>query len=85
MSGVHKLTLQVRAPRGNFPGQVDISYWCIADQHVVLCNENGRPIGAEKRLIGPGDDPRLLAVAMMKRRRSSNFSDHISYPKLGRI
>jgi len=82
--GINKLTLQISAPRGSFPGKVDIGYWCVADRHVVLCNENGRPIGDQKRLIGPGDDPRLLAVAMMKarRRNNSSFNDPIVYPKL---
>jgi len=86
MSDVHRLTLQIRAPRGQDGGKIEIGYWCIADQHVVLCNEHGRPIEGEKRLIGPNGDPKLIAVAMMKARRRnsagpSGFNDRIIYPK----
>jgi hypothetical protein len=84
---VHKLTLQVRPPRGTFPGKIEIGYWCInADRFVVLCDENGRPIGDEKRPIGPNGDPKLIAVAMMKARRRSGvprgFNDRLQYPKM---
>jgi len=89
MTDVHKLTIQVRAPRGTDGGKVEIGYWCTADQHVVLTDENGRPIGGEKRLIGPGDDPKLLAISMMRarRRRSGgpHGNDRIIYPRMGRI
>ena len=86
MTDVHKLTLQVRAPRGGDGGKVDIGYWCIADQCVVLCDENGRPIAGEKRPID-GGDPKLIAVAMMKARRRSGssprgFNDKLIYQKL---
>ena len=83
---VHKLTLETARPRGTFPGKIQIGYWCVADQHVVLCDEGGRPIEGEKRRIGPGDDPKLIAIAMMRARRRgggpSGFNDRIHYPKL---
>jgi hypothetical protein len=86
MTDVHKLTLQVQAPKGRFPGKIEIGYWCVADQCVVLCDENGRPIGGEKRAIGPGVDPKIIAVSMMKARRNSGaprgFNDKIVYPNL---
>jgi len=87
MTDVNKLTLQVARPRGTFPGKIQIGYWCIADQCVVLCDENGRPIAGEKRPIGPGDDPKLIAVAMMKARRRGSgsltgFHDKLVYPKV---
>ena len=85
MTDVHKITLQVRAPRGGDGGKVDIGYWCIADQCVVLCDESGRPIAGEKRPID-GGDPKLIAIAMMTARRRSGsphgFNDKILYQRL---
>ena len=87
MTDVHKLTLQVRAPRGSFHGKVEIGYYCVADGHVVLTDESGKPTGDGKRLLNPGGDPKLIAVAMMKARRRNSasphgFSDRLIYEKL---
>jgi len=47
--GVHKITIQTRAPKGRDPGAVEIGYYCVADQHVVLTDKQGKPIsGAPK-------------------------------------
>lgn len=90
MSDVHKITIQIRAPRGTFPGEVSIGYYCIADGQVVLTDETGKPIGAEKRYLSPGGDARLIACAMLRQRtrankggRPSGFNRQISYPKTG--
>jgi len=88
MTDVHKITLQVRAPRGSFHGRVEIGYWCVADNFVVLCDENGRPTGDGKRLLNEGGDPKVIATAMLKssRRygnsRPSGFNDRLVYQKL---
>ena len=83
---VHKLTIQTRAPRGTDGGKIEIGYWCVADGHVVLTDEDGRPTGDGRRLLNPGDDARLIAVAMMKARRNSasrhGFNDRIHYQRI---
>src|SRR5262249_10481996 len=57
----------------------------MADAHVVLTDENGRPTGV-RRHLNPGDDPKLIAVAMMKAQRNSGsprgFNDKIIYPRV---
>jgi hypothetical protein len=45
---VHKITIQLRAPRANNPGKVAIGYYVIADSHVVLTDETGKPLGNDK-------------------------------------
>src|SRR6516164_9817402 len=51
-------------PRGSFPGRVETGYYCVADRHVVLCDEKGRPIG-EKRFLDEGADARGIACWML--------------------
>ena len=63
MNDVHKITIEVAKPRGSFAGRVEIGYYCVADGHVVLTDENGKPIGDAKRHLNPGDDARLIACA----------------------
>jgi hypothetical protein len=83
-----KITIEVQRPRGSFPGRVEIGWYEVVDRHVVLTDENGRPVG-DKRYLNPGADARLIACAMLRQRsrgsRSSRsgFNRQISYPKTG--
>src|SRR5262249_41229195 len=82
---VKKLTLQVRAPRGTFPGEVVEGWYCVVDNAVVLTDADGKPINSEKHQLAPGQDAKLLACRLVRgRRRSSGavgFNDRIIYPK----
>ena len=87
MTDVHKVTIQIRAPRGTFAGRVEIGYYCVTDSHVVLCDENGKPTGEDKRYLNPGGDAKLIACSMLRARRRSRatvsgFSDRLLYQKL---
>jgi hypothetical protein len=83
---VHKVTLQVRAPRGTFPGEIAIGYYCVVDNAVVLTDQDGKPINSEKHRLAPGQDARGLACRLIRQRRNSGssrgFNDQIIYPKL---
>jgi hypothetical protein len=88
--GVHKITIQTRAPKGRDPGAVEIGYYCVADQHVVLTDKQGKPIsGAPKWYVGPDGNAKLLACVLLREhrsgtaRRKSGFSGPIQYPKSG--
>jgi hypothetical protein len=81
---VHRITIQLRAPRGKDPGKVAIGHYCIADSHVVLTDEAGKPTGS-KRHLDPGGDARLLACRMLRSQRSIGGGDinrPLQYPKL---
>jgi hypothetical protein len=85
MTDVHKVTIQIRAPKGTFPGEVVEGWYCVADGHVVLTDADGKPLGT-KRQLNPGGDARLIACRMVRERRRnsptlSGFSDRIIYPK----
>jgi hypothetical protein len=84
MNDVHKVTIQVRAPKGNFPGEVAEGWYCIVDNAVVMTDADGKPIDAEKHPLASGQDPRLLACRLLRRRRTGprGFNDKIEYPKL---
>ena len=86
MNDVHKVTVQIRAPKGSFPGEVAIGYYCVVDGYVVLTDADGKPLGT-KRHLSPGGDARLIACRMIRERRRnstaiSGFSDRILYQKL---
>jgi hypothetical protein len=89
MSEVHKITIQTRAPRGGDPGKVAEGWYCVADNHVVLTDQDGKPIGDNKRYLNPGGDARLIACRMLRGRQSSGsasgFDHEIAYPRLGRF
>ena len=86
MTDVHKVTLQVRAPKGTFPGEVVEGWYCVVDGYVVLTDADGKPLGSDKRHIGPDGDARLIACRMVRNRKGrasvNGFNRPISYPKL---
>ncbi len=84
---VHKITIQLRTPRGKDPGKIAEGWYC-ADSAVVLTDQDGKPIGSDKHHIEPGGDARLIACRMLRKRQNArsssggNFSASIAYPKL---
>jgi hypothetical protein len=86
MNDVHKITMQVWAPRGTFPGKVIEGWYCVVDNAVVFTDAEGKPIDSEKHHLAPGQDARWLACRLVRERRSSavprGFSDRILYQKL---
>jgi hypothetical protein len=85
---VHRITLELRRPRGNDPGKVLIGHYMVVENAVVIADENGKPVGAEKHHLDPGGDARLIACRMLRRRQNASassvsFSRPIQYPKIG--
>ncbi|MFZ2081296.1 MAG: hypothetical protein WAV38_32540 [Xanthobacteraceae bacterium] len=89
MDDIHRITIQLRAPKGNDPGKVAIGHYVVnPDNYVVLCDENGKPTGDEKHHLDAAGDAKLIACGMLRRRQnarssSGDFSRPISYPKIG--
>jgi hypothetical protein len=86
MNDVHKITIQVRAPRGSFAGEIAEGWYVVADGAVVLTDEKGKPIGEAKRQHNPGGDARLIACSMLRARRRNrrsllDFSAPIQYQR----
>jgi hypothetical protein len=85
---VHRITIQLRAPRGRDAGKVAIGHYVVnPDNFVVLCDENGRPLGGEKCQLEPGGDARLIACRMLRRRQNASasgggFDRRLTYPQL---
>ena len=83
---VKKITLQVRAPRGKFEGEVVEGWYCVVDNAVVLTDAAGKPINGDKHHLAPGQDAHLVACRLIRARRNSGaprgFNDRIHYPKL---
>ena len=87
MTDVHKVTIQVRGPRGNFPGEVAEGWYCVVDGCLVMTDAAGKPVDAEKHTLAPGQDARLLACRLVRGRRTGprGFSDKLVYPRMGKI
>jgi hypothetical protein len=87
MSEIHKVTVQVRAPRGHFPGEVAEGWYCVVDGCLVMTDANGKPVDNEKHRLASGQDARLLACRLVRRRRTGprGFSDKLIYPRMGKI
>jgi hypothetical protein len=84
---VHHLCIQIRAPRGTFPGEVAEGWYVVVDNAVVLTDADGKPVDSEKRYLNPGDDARAIACVMVRQRRRNTgtvtgFHDKLNYPKL---
>ena len=53
---VHRITLELRRPRGNDPGKVLIGHYMVVENAVIITDENGKPVGAEKHRLDPAID-----------------------------
>jgi hypothetical protein len=91
----HELRLPVRGivistrnadPKTGDPGSCEIGHYAVADGYVLMCDENGRPMGAKEKLIGEPAERvagRLLREAWLKRVTESDFNRPISYHHKG--
>ena len=86
MTDVRGVKIQVRAPKGMFPGEIVEGWYCVVDNAVVLTDAAGKPTNGEKHHLAPGQDAHLLACRLIRARRNSgaprSFNDRIIYPKL---
>ena len=84
---VNKLTIQVRAPRGTFPGEVVTGHYVVFENHVILTDADGsKPLGSDKRRLNLGEDAHLVACRLVRRSQSSGrlggFNSPMNYPRL---
>jgi hypothetical protein len=84
MTDLHKVTIQIRAPKGNFPGEVAEGWYCIVDGCLVMTDAAGKPIDSEKHYLKAGEDARIKACRLVRQRRNGSgprgFSDKLAYP-----
>ena len=83
---VKKITLQVRAPRGKFEGEVVEGWYVVIDSAVVLTDAAGKPVNGDEHQLAPGQDAHLLACRLIRQRRNSGaprgFNRPLNYPPL---
>ena len=86
---VRKVTVQIRPPKGTFPGEVAEGFYCVVEGHVVLTDETGQPVsGAAKHYLASGEDARLIACRMVRNNRKGRSpfgTGPIRYPNLVKI
>jgi hypothetical protein len=84
---VHRITIQIKAPRPGYDGKIQIGYYVVVDGFVVLTDEHGRPTGDGKRLLNEGGDARIIACAMLRSSRRygnsrSGWNDRLTYQRV---
>ena len=84
---VRKVTIQIKAPRGTYGGEVAVGHYCIVEGAVVMTDEHGKPTGADRRVILPGEDAHLIACRMVRSGRKvqasvAGFNRPLVYPKI---
>jgi hypothetical protein len=88
MTDVHKVTVQIRAPKGSFHGEVAEGWYVVFENNVILTDREGKPIaGVPKHYVGPDGDAKVIACMMVRNNRKgrasvSGFNRRIAYPKL---
>jgi hypothetical protein len=76
MTKVSKVTIQLRRPRGQDPGQVAYGFYKVEDNTVIMTDADGNPAGAEtgktfSRKLRAGEDPVGAACTMTRDLRSA--------------
>ena len=85
---VKKVTVQIKAPKGTFPGEVAEGWYVVFENNVILIDQEGKPIaGIPKHPVDPCGDARLIACRMVRNNRKgrasvAGFNRQISYPPL---
>jgi hypothetical protein len=68
-----------------------IGHYMVVEGAGVLTDAAGKPVGNEKHCLSPGEDARLVACRLLRKRQSagtsslSGFDRRIAYPRLGKI
>jgi len=99
MSEVKQVTVEIKRPKGTFPGQVCIGYYTIADSVLTMTDRHGKPAGEETgrryvHKLQPNASANGVACKLArelrnalrdKSRQVNGFTGKINYPKLGII
>jgi hypothetical protein len=98
MSEVQQVIVQIKPPRGNFPGMVVYGYYTLIDGVVTMTDAKGEPAedGIGKRYthkLMPNEDAKGVACRMTRKLRLalrgdgpasvSGFDAPLKYPKMG--
>ena len=97
MSEVYRISVQIQAPKGNFPGQITCGYYTVKDGLLTMTTEAGKPMLRESGLpyehkLVDGDNPVAIAQQMTREIRlmlrgetatQAKFGKPLSYPKTG--
>jgi hypothetical protein len=84
MTDVRKVVIQVRPPKGHFPGEIVEGHYCVVEGSVVVTDADGKPLGPKREVAG--GDAHLIACRMIRQQRDGarprGFSRALVYPKL---
>jgi len=60
---VHSVTVQIRRPSGDDPGQVMLAYYVVRGDELVLTRGDGTPVDEARfrHKLRPGDNPAAIA------------------------
>jgi len=87
MSEVKKVTVQIKAPKGTFPGEIAEGWYVVLENTVILTDQDGKPTGAAKHFLAPNEDARLVACRLVRNNRKggtrvAGFNRQLNYQKI---
>lgn len=93
MSDVQRVTVQLKAPSGDYTGQVTTGYYVVENGLLVMTDGAGVPVRKENgeqysHTLGPKDKSAAIAAVKTREIRrdlygDSHFRGRIDYPKWG--
>ena len=51
--GVRKVTVQIRPPKGTFPGEIAEGFYRVVDNAGGMTNRDGKPLNGDKHIYRP--------------------------------
>jgi len=45
--------VQIRPPKGTFPGEIAEGFYCVVDNAGVMTNRDGKPLNGDKHIYRP--------------------------------
>jgi hypothetical protein len=76
MSEVRQVTVEIKRPKGSFPGQVCIGYYTVIDGVVTMTDRHGKPAGEETgrryvHKLQPNESANAVACRMTRELRNA--------------
>ena len=96
MSDIHRVTVHLEAPKGDYPGRVTEGYYIVDDGVLVMTHNDGKPVDPVefRHILEPHDNPTTIAMMMTRKVRrflsgqsetQEKFARKIAYPKMGAV
>lgn len=84
---VHRVTIQIRRPSGNDPGQISEGYYIVKENTLIMTHSDGEPVDETlfRRELRPNDNPAALAGVLTREVRRHMLGISKDEESFGRV